>query len=93
MHSIRMRTVRCSGRLVGGWIGGGVCLGECLPGGGVSAWRGCVYLEGVCLPGGGVSAWKECLPGGGVSARGVPAWGCLPRRGGVCLGGVHLPSL
>ena len=47
----------------------------------MSAWRGCVYLEGVCLPGGGVSAWKECLPGGGVSARGVPAWGCLPRRG------------
>ena len=50
-----MRTVRCSGRLVGGW-------------------------KGVCLP-------------RGVSAKGVSAWGCLPRRGGVCLGGVHLPPV
>ena len=55
MHSSRMRTVRCSGRL------GGVCLGGVCPG-------LCVSLEwGVC-PEGGVFL-EGCLPrdgGGGV---------------------------
>ena len=42
MHSSRMRTVRCSGRLLGQ---GGVCPGR------VSAWGGCL-LGGGCLPDG-----------------------------------------
>ena len=47
MHSSRIHTVRCCGRLGGG--GGAVCLlGGCLPVGGVSACGG-VYP--------GVSAW------------------------------------
>ena len=55
MYSSRMRTVRCSGYLVGPaqggvWLGG-VCLGGCLPGGGVwpggmSVQKGGVYLGG-----------------------------------------------
>ena len=54
---------------------GGVCpQGGCLPRGGwVSTWG----KEGFCP--GGVCPW------GGVSAHGE---GCLPRGGGVCLGGV-----
>ena len=49
MHSSRMRTVHCSGRL-----GGGRCLpGGCLPGG--------ACLGDVCW---GVSAQVGCLPGG-----------------------------
>ena len=67
MHSSRMRTVRCSGRLGGG----AVCVGVCLPRGG-----------GVCprdLLGGGVSAGgvsaggslpRGCLPGGDTPSRG-----------------------
>ena len=39
MHSSRMRTVRCSGRLLGG---GEVCSGGCLR-------RGLCALGGVCL--------------------------------------------
>ena len=46
MHSSRMRTVRCSSRLLGGLVGG-LCLpGGCLP-------RGCVCL--------GVSALGGCI--------------------------------
>ena len=83
MHSSRMRTVRCSGRLDGGWGGGfgqgGVCQGVCVclsRGGclsmGVSVW-GCVCLSGGCLSG-------RCLSSGGL---------CLSRvQGGVCPGGV-----
>ena len=45
MHSSRMRTVRCSGHLVGG---ASVCPGGCLPGGGVCpdgvCPEGCVHL-------------------------------------------------
>ena len=80
MHSSRMRTVRCSGRLMGGGVfAQGVCvcpLGDVCPG-------------GVC-PGGG-----ECLPRRwrvsaqeGVCLEGLPKWGwCMS----VCPGGVHLP--
>ena len=63
MYSSRMRTVRCSSRLLGKGVSvsGGVCLGGCLSGG--------VCLR-VCLGGGvsaqGLSAWG-CLPMG-VSA-------------------------
>ena len=57
MHSSRMRTIHCSGRLLGEGCGG-VCLGRgCLPGG--------VCLGGICLGsvylGGG---W--CLPRAGI---------------------------
>ena len=55
MHSSRMRTVRCSRRLLGGVCPGrgsaqgvsaqGVCLG------GVSAQGGCVFPRGVCPEG------------------------------------------
>ena len=78
MHSSRMRTVHCSGRLGRGrgcqpigvsYLRGVVCLGERLPGG--------------CLPR-GMSA-----SGGGVSAKGVVCLGvCLP--GSVCQRGVFL---
>ena len=57
MHSSRMLTVHCSGRLRGwGWGGflpGGVYPGGCLPG-------GCLPRRG-CLPQGG-SYPGECLP-------------------------------
>ena len=59
MHSSRMRTVRCSGRFIGG-----VCLGNVFPGG-VSAQDGVSDQEGV-------SAQEQgCLPrrGGGLSAQ------------------------
>ena len=82
MHSSRMRTIRCNGRLlvevsargsarreVSGQ--GGVCTGVCLP-------RG-VCQEDVCR--------KKYLPCG-VSAQRLSAWGGLPR--GVCHEG-HLP--
>ena len=58
MHSSRIRTIHCSGCLLGGGLSGGVCprrgvyLGDVCPGG--------------CLPGGGVSAWGGHLPGGCV---------------------------
>ena len=89
MHSSRMRTVRCSGRL-GGCLSGGYLPrgGGCLP-------RGCLSRGYVCL--GSVSA-GGCLHRGvylGVSALGVSAQGgCLPSivsaQGGVCLAGVCL---
>ena len=82
MHSSRMRTVRCSGRLRGEVSApGGVCLEEdCLP-------RG-------CLPRWVSAQGRGCLPMVGVSAYG---WGvclgrCLPKGVSV-LGGVHLPPV
>ena len=73
MHSNRMRTIRCSGRL------GGVCLprgvsaqGVCLPWGSI-----CPGGWGVCLEGGG------CLPGRCLPERCVCSGGCL--SGGVHL--------
>ena len=88
MHSSRMRTICCSGRLLGGG-----CLasrlsaqGGCLP-------RGRGYAQGGSAQGG-------CLPRGrgyaqGGSAQGGSAQGgCLPRGrgyaqgGGVCPGGL-----
>ena len=64
MHSSRMRTVRCSGRLGGG--GAGVCPGGCLTRGGVSDQEG--YLpRGQCLPR-WVSVQGGFLPGGELSA-------------------------
>ena len=76
MHSIRIRTVRCSSH----HRGGGCLPGGCLPaGGGVSACQG-----GVCLAGGdGVSAWQEgmgCLP----DRRGGGVW--LPGEVSACQG-------
>ena len=66
MHSSRMLTVRCSGRL---WGGGGV--GVCL--GGVSAQMG-------CLPRGGVSwGWGVSAQGGVCIVGGVCRGGCLPN--------------
>ena len=56
MHSSRMRTIRCSGRLRG------VCLGRCLPRG-VSAW-GCLP-RGVC-PGG---VWQTTAPVNRITDR------------------------
>ena len=90
MHSSRMRTVRCSSRLLGWGEGGCRCICRWgrgyLPGGlharvrgrpgGVC--RGCL-LRGCLLRG--------CLP------RGVSAGGCLPgvsAQGGVCPGVVCL---
>ena len=92
MHFSRMRTVRCSSRLLGGgglparwrWCvprgrvcPGGVCLqGGVCPGG--------VYPLGVCLgglcPGGCLPARGWCLPSGGVCPGSLPARGDLPRR-------------
>ena len=67
MHSSRMRTIRCSGRLCvcgeGGDLPRGVVWDVCL--GGMSA-------QGVCPGEGGVSAQGGCLPRG-VSARVVSA--------------------
>ena len=55
MHSSRMRTVRCSSRL----LGEGVCLlGGCRKTGGVCSAQGVSAGGGWCLPGGG------CLPRG-----------------------------
>ena len=49
MHSSRMRTVRCSGRLLGGVCLGGVCpRGFCLLPGGVSSQED--VCPGGCLP-------------------------------------------
>ena len=82
MHSSRMRTVRCSGRL-GRGVG---CLPRgCLPKGvlGVSV-EGCLP-KGVCL-GDVCAGWWGCLPRGclcklvglGVSTQGVCLEGSLP---------------
>ena len=87
MHSSRMTTVRCSGRLGRGGVWpegrGGGRGGWCLPRGylprGVSA-RGC--LPGVVSAGGGGGYLHVCP--GGVSLE----W-CLPGvvagRGGICM--------
>ena len=40
MHSSRMRTVRCSGRILGGGGVGGVCAGRVSTGGGGGGGRG-----------------------------------------------------
>ena len=82
MHSTRIRTVQCSGRLMGGGgvgadVGlGGVCLGVGVSACGVSAQWGGGLPGGVCTGDGGlpgVYAQEGCLPGEGVclSARGV----------------------
>ena len=76
MHSSRMCTVRCSGRLWGErCLPRGVSAKGCLPRGGVclgdSVCKGGVYLGGVCL--GGVYL-------GGVCPGDVYLGGCLPRR-------------
>ena len=65
MHSSRMRTVRCSNRLLGVSVRGGV---------GGSARRGC--LPRGCLPGG----WGVCLGGRCLPAGCLPR-GCLPMGG------------
>ena len=91
MHFSRMRTVRCSSRLLGG--GAGVCL----PGGGG------VYLEGVSAQGGlparGGGLPRGCLPIGCLPGGSLPRWvsacqgvvstqwGCLPRES-ACQGGL-----
>ena len=64
MDSSRMRTVRCSSRLLGG---GGFCPGGCL-----LRERG-VCPEGGCLPRGGLLKEGWCL------LRGCLPRGCLPR--------------
>ena len=68
MHSSRMRTVRCSSRLLEGVSAWGVSAQE----GGVCPGGGCLLRRG-CLPGRGVSAQE-----GGVCPEGVSA------QGGVC---------
>ena len=83
MHSSRMRTVRCSGRLDGGGgglagvvsvqRGGAVCLSR-----GVSVW-GCVCLSGGGACPGGVS------PGGGEEVVCVCLAGVSVRPGEVCI--------
>ena len=73
MHSSRMRTVRISGRILGG--GGDVCSR------GVSAPGGVSLLLGVCLLPGGMSALGGCLLQGGCLLWGVSA----PEGVGVCL--------
>ena len=78
MHSSRMRSIRCSSRLLEGCV----CLpgGVCPEGGGLFACQGgCLPArEGVCLPGGVyLPGWGVCLPGE-----------CLPGRGDVCPVGV-----
>ena len=53
MHSSRMRTVRCSSRLLGGGVClGGVCLERWVSaqGEGVFAWEGGVSAQRGCLP-------------------------------------------
>ena len=96
MHSSRMRTVRCNGRLrrgVSAWrcAYGGVCLGGvCLVGGylprGVSAWWG--YLPGGCLLGGGgataICSVQECIPVGCVPSAAMAV--SMGGGRGVCLG-------
>ena len=98
MDSSRMRTVRGSGRILGGGVPGpGGCtwsqrglsaLGEC-------TWSGGVYLVGgVSAPGG--CTWSQ--RGGVPGPRGlylVPEGvylvpGGVPGLGGVCSGGVYL---
>ena len=82
MHSSRMGTVRCSGRLM--W-GAGVSAREVSVQVGVS-WGG---LSRGCLPGGCLS--EGCLPEG-VSACWVSAWGGVwPSSGVSARGCVHLP--
>ena len=81
MHSSRMHTVCCSGRLGGGGMcPGGVCQGGCVQGGVQGASRRCVCPGCMCV-------WGQ----GGVS-RGL-VQGCMSRvcvcvfRRGVCPGG------
>ena len=84
MHFSRMRTVRCSSRLLGG-------------GGLPARWRWCVPRGRVC-PGGsackGGGLPRGCLPGGSLprwvsACQGVVStqWGCLPRES-ACKGGL-----
>ena len=72
MHSSKMPTVRCSGRLLEGEVSArdGVCPRECLP----SLSRGVSAQGGICLvcPG-------ECLPGDVYLVCPV---GCLPSLPG-----------
>ena len=69
MHSSRMRTVRCSGRLGEG----GVCLGRVYLGGGLPG----RCLPRGCLPGG-------CLPWGqGVSVQTEPANACTTLQAAI----------
>ena len=72
MHSSRVRTVRCSNRLLEG--GGLSAQAECLPRGSVCLPRGClprgclprsVYPAGVCLPA-RAGVCLVCPGGGGV---------------------------
>ena len=93
MHSSRMRTVRCSGRLPSSGEGGclllgGVCSGGSAPrggclllGGGVVCSRGCLLPWGCLLPGGGC-----LLQWGGVGSRGVCSWGVSASGGCLLLG-------
>ena len=69
MHSSSMRTIRCSGRLMGGVVS---AQGGCLPGGCVCR-GGCLPRGGVCLGGGGMGVCRGSVCPGGVSARGVSA--------------------
>ena len=79
MHSSRMRTIRCIGRLMGG---------NCLPG--CVCLRGCLHRG--CLPRVSALSWGICPGGvcpGGVS-QGGSDWRCLPRKVFACLlGGVY----
>ena len=79
MHSSRIHTVRCSGRLGGEGEG---CLPRGVSAPGMAAWEQCV------CPGG---AWGQCVcPGGVCLGRCVSARECLPRR---CLPGwVYTPQ-
>ena len=89
MHSSRMRTVRCSGRFIGG-----VCLGNVFPGGylprmGCLTRRGSLFRSrGVCQGGEGGClrrSGREYLPGGVFcnferererAGGGGTVWGC-----------------
>ena len=79
MHSSRMPTVQCSGRLVCVCVGRGWLYTQGGSAWGVSTWGG--------LPGG---AGSVCLEGGGLF-RGVSAYGgicpgeCVCFRGCVCI--------
>ena len=74
MHSSRMRTVRCSSRLLGGGSGPG---GVCLPGG--SACQGGLPVRG-CLPAMECMPAMGCLPRGWVGV-GVSTWREFAQEG------------